>query len=118
MIERATCPVCTRNIPLIVATGEFRIHGPRHDRCLGSRRTPEAAGMYVLSPTERQWELIHECWRVGDVRPIEREFGIAYRHPPSFYYCQSVESELAEMICDAQNWIATLAERADVNAVK
>ena len=77
--QRAICPVCEREVTLLSGSGEFRCHGPRHDRCHGSRRTLEQAKRYLVSNlTPRQRELMMECWRVGDWRPIEIEFGIDY----------------------------------------
>jgi hypothetical protein len=112
--QRAICPVCEREVNLLSGSGDFRCHGPRRDRCHGSRRTPEQAKRYLVSNlTPRQRELMMECWRVGDWRPIEIEFGIDYAQPRWFACNASPEEELAVMTQSARRWIDTLAKRAN-----
>jgi hypothetical protein len=105
-IRSAECPVCQRRISLL-SDGTFRWHGPKHDPCLGVCRTPESAATLVLPPlTDDQLDLMRECHRVGDWRPIELEFGIRV---PQYQICAATpEEELARMVETVRSTIVTL----------
>lgn len=105
-MSRAKCPICERHMATFAA-GDFREHGPRDNPCLGSRRTPAQAETYILPPlTDHQVDLLRNCWRVGDWRPVEMEFGITM--PQYNLHGATLEEELADLINDARKWINTL----------
>ncbi|MGD9621250.1 MAG: hypothetical protein AB7G47_21455 [Mycolicibacterium sp.] len=73
--------------------------------------TPEAAERLYIGPlTEDRIELLRECWRIGDHRPVEIAFGIRCHH----YRPVGVtpEEQLADIINDVRGWISALVEYA------
>ncbi|WP_197381255.1 hypothetical protein [Mycolicibacterium mengxianglii] len=107
---RITCPICGRDTALHPTAGQFRPHGSVANRCPGSRRTPEEAGRYCISDiTTEQWEVMRDCYRRGDVRPVELMFGITYDQPTHFVCDGTPEDELAAMVGLARQWINKLA---------
>jgi hypothetical protein len=99
-----------RSLPtphLPAGNGTFRQHGPRSNQCLGTYRTPESAATLILPiRTDEQLDMMRECRRVGDWRPIELEFGIRF---PQYRICAATpEEELATMIETVRSTIVTL----------
>jgi hypothetical protein len=115
-VRSPECAVCQRHISLL-SNGTFRQHGPKSGQCLGTYRTPESAATLILPPlTEEQLDMMRECWRIGDWRPIELEFDIAcpqYRLPG-----RTPEEELADLIADVRRWIRTLVELSRSHAAR
>lgn len=108
MTSPAQCPICDRNIK-IRRDGLFYLHGPSDNQCVGSYRTPADAASLILPPlTDEQLDLMRECYRVGDWRPIELEFGI--RFPQYRIYAATPEEELARMIETVRSTIVTLVD--------
>lgn len=107
-IRTGNCAVCGRRITLR-ADGTLRNHGPQVSPCLGVNHTPDAAARLILPPlSPAQLDMIRDCWRVGDWRPIELEFGITCQH---FELSASTyEEALAEMVNDTRRWIERLIE--------
>lgn len=117
--ERIPCPVCGREVAVNQA-GRFHHHGPMDERCLSSGMTPEIAANFNLPPlTAAQLELFRRCWRVGDVKPVEEEFGVVYV-PPTWHghrMCNGawdLDSELSTVICHAQAWLERLVNGSKV----
>ncbi|CKH13185.1 hypothetical protein PXH78_09315 [Mycolicibacterium smegmatis] len=109
----AVCPVCDRRIKLTRA-GCFHRHGPEPYICMGSGHSPEVAARYNLPPlSEDQLELFRQCWRTGDPRPVEDEFGITC-WKVGRYACDRFDFDgmLAEMIKFNRKWIELLIERS------
>jgi len=105
-LHSAECAVCQRPISLL-SNGTFRRHGPKANQCLGTCRTPESATTLILPPlTDDQLAMMRHCYRVGDWRPIELEFGI--RFPQYRIYATTLEEELARMIETIRSTIVTL----------
>lgn len=105
-VRSAECAVCQRHISLL-GNGTFRQHGPKRNQCLGTYRTPQSTATLILPPlTDDQTYMMRECWRVGDWRPIELEFGI--RFPQYRIYAATPEEELARMIETVRSTIVTL----------
>jgi hypothetical protein len=99
------CPICGRYIKQL-AHGEFRQHGPRSTPCLGSRRTPAGAATLILpSLADDQLDMMRECYRIGDWRPIEIEFGITF--PQYLIYAPTPEAELAKLVETVRSTITT-----------
>jgi hypothetical protein len=105
-VRTAKC-VCDRWITLR-ADGTFRPHGPQASPCIGVYSTPEEAARLILPPlTDEQLSMMRECYRVGDWRPIETEFGVRCLH----YSLSGTEDDaLAELIDDVRRWITTLVD--------
>ncbi|MGO9157835.1 hypothetical protein [Mycobacterium sp.] len=115
-IRSAECPLCQRHISLL-RDGTFRQHGPKSDQCLGTYRTPESAATLILPPlNEDQLAMMSECWRIGDWRPIELEFGIVC--PQYNLQGRTPEEELGELIGGVRQWISTLVELAHSHAAR
>ena len=115
-IRNAECPLCQRHISLL-RDGTFRQHGPKSDQCPGTYRTPESAATLILPPlTEDQLAMMSECWRIGDWRPVELEFGIVC--PQYNLQGKTPEEELAGLIDDARQWISTLVELSRSHAAR
>jgi hypothetical protein len=115
-IRSAECAVCQRHITLL-RDGTFRPHGPRKRPCLGSQRMPEEVKRHILPPlTDEQMDMFRNCWRVGDWRPIELEFGIAW--PQYHLRGRTPEEELADLIDDVRHWISTLFELSRSHAAR
>ncbi|MDT5347065.1 MAG: hypothetical protein QOH91_352 [Mycobacterium sp.] len=115
-IRSAECPLCQRHISLL-RDGTFRQHGPKSDQCLGTYRTPESAATLILPPlNEDQLAIMSECWRIGDWRPIELEFGIVC--PQYNPRGRTPEDELAALIDDVRQWISTLVELSRSHAAR
>ena len=94
--QRQACPVCERDIAL-QGDGTFHPHGPRCFQCLGSCRTATDAATLILPPlTDDRLALMRECYRVGDWRPIELEFGIVF--PQYVIRGSTPDDELAYLI--------------------
>jgi hypothetical protein len=110
----AECPLCQRHISLL-RDGTFRQHGPKSDQCLGTYRTPESAARLILPPlADHQLAMMRECWRIGDWRPIEIEFGIKF---PQYLICAPTpEAELAKLIDTVRSTITTLVELSEAHA--
>lgn len=99
---------CNRWITLRL-DGTFYPHGPLAAPCLGVGCTPEQAARLVLPAlTEAQLDMMRECWRIGDWRPIELEFGIEY--PLLDPKASTHEEALAEMVGSTRRWIEGLIE--------
>ena len=110
----AKCPICERYISLR-RDGTFRQHGPLRDQCLGTYRTPEGAATLILSPlTDCQLDMMRECYRIGDWRPIELEFGITF--PQYLIYAPTPEGELEKLIETVRSTIARLVELSKSHA--
>lgn len=107
------CPICGRFITL--TSKVFRQHGPKDGPCLGSRRTPQDAARLILPAlTDTQLAMMRECYRVGDWRPIEIEFGIVF---PQYRICKSTpEDELAYLIKMVRFVITSLVETSEAHA--
>jgi hypothetical protein len=105
-VRSAECAVCQRQISLL-GNGTFRQHGPKRNQCLGTYRTPQSTATLILPPlTDDQTNMMRECWRVGDWRPIELEFGITF--PQYNVYAATPEAELAKMIETVRETITAL----------
>jgi hypothetical protein len=113
-VRSAECPMCQRCITL-GRGGVFRQHGRNKAPCLGSRRTPEGAATLILPPlTGDQLAMIRECYRVGDWRPIELEFGIVF---PSYVVgASTLDDELVELIRTVRYAITALVEASKAHA--
>jgi hypothetical protein len=113
-IRSAECPLCQRHISLL-RDGTFRPHGPKRDQCLATYHTPEGAAKLILPPlTDDQHALMRECWRIGDWRPIEIEFGIKF---PQYLICAPTpEAELAKLIDTVRSTITALVELSKAHA--
>ena len=63
----------------------------------------------ILPPlTDDQLALMGECFRVGDWRPIELEFGIVF---PQYFICGSTpDAELAHLIYGVRVALTSLIE--------
>jgi hypothetical protein len=108
------CPICGRYIKQL-AHGEFRQHGPQSNPCLGSRRTPEDTATLILPPlTDDQLAMMRECYRVGDWRPIELEFGIVF--PQCFMRGSTPDDELAYLIRRVRVAITSLVDISKAHA--
>lgn len=115
-IRSAECAICGRHITLL-RDGTFRPHGPRNRPCLGSHQTPESTKRYILPPlTDEQMDMFRNCWRVGDWRPIELEFGIVC--PQDNLRGRTPEDELAALIDEVRQWISTLVELSRSHAAR
>jgi hypothetical protein len=113
-IRSAECAVCQRNITLML-DGTFRQHGPRCNPCLGSRSTPEEAATFILPPlTESQLNMMRECYRIGDWRPIEIEFGIVF--PQYLIRGSTPDDELAYLIRTVRVAITSLVDISKAHA--
>ncbi|MBI3217602.1 MAG: hypothetical protein HYZ38_27640 [Mycobacterium sp.] len=112
-IRTAKCPICDRWITL-KANGTFRSHGPQAAPCIAVCSTPEDAARLILPPlSSDQLDMMRECYRIGDWRPIEIEFGIKCLH----YNLGGTEDDaLAELIDDVRHWIAALVRLSQVRA--
>ncbi len=108
------CPICGRYIKQL-AHGEFRQQCPRSTPCLGSRRTPAGAATLILPPpSDDQLAMMRECYRIGDWRPIELEFGIVFPH---YVICGSTpDDELALLIHMVRVGITSLVDISAANA--
>jgi hypothetical protein len=72
---------------------------------------------YILPPlSDEQTEMLRHCWRVGDWRPIELEFGIVC--PQYSVQGRTPEEELAELVADVRQWIRTLIELSRSHAAR
>jgi hypothetical protein len=112
-IRSAECPLCGRFITL--ASGAFRQHGPKTASCLGSHRTPKDAATLVLPPlTDDQLALMRECYRVGDWRPLELEFGIIF--PQYVIRGSTPDDELAYLIRMVRVAITSLVDISKAHA--
>jgi hypothetical protein len=110
----AECPLCQRRISLL-RDGTFRQHGPKRDQCLGTYRTPESAATLVLPPlTVGQLDMMRECYRIGDWRPIEIEFGIAF--PQYLIRASTLDDELAYLIRMVRFAINSLVDMSKAHA--
>jgi hypothetical protein len=113
-VHSAECAVCQRHISLL-SDGTFRQHGPKRNQCLGTYRTPEDAASLILRPlTDDQLDLMRECYRIGDWRPIELEFGIAFPH----YVIRgsTPDDELAYLIHTVRVAISSLVDISKAHA--
>lgn len=112
----ATCAICQRNL-VVSTTNRFRPHGPRNRPCTGSYLPPEESKRYILPPlTDEQSEMFRHCWRIGDWRPIELEFGIVC--PQYNLQGRTPEEELGELIDDVRQWVSTLVELSRSHAAR
>jgi hypothetical protein len=108
------CPICGRYIKQL-AHGEFRQHGPQSNPCLGSRRTPEDTATLILPPlTDDQLAMMRECYRIGDWRPIELEFGIVF--PQYLIRGSTPDGELAYLIHMVRVGITSLVDISKAHA--
>lgn len=110
----ADCPICGRYITLL-SDGTFRQHGPKRDQCLGTYRTPDGAATLVLPHlTDDQLAMMRECYRVGDWRPIELEFGIVF--PQYLIHGSTPDDELAYLIRMVRVGITSLVDISAAHA--
>jgi hypothetical protein len=110
----ADCPICGRYITLL-RDGTFRRHGPQRHQCLGTYRTPEDAATLILPPpTDDQLAMMRECYRVGDWRPIELEFGIVF--PQYLIRGSTPDDELAYLIHMVRVAITALVDISTAHA--
>jgi hypothetical protein len=115
-IRSAECPLCQRHISFL-RDDTFRPHGPKSDQCLATYHTPESAAKLILPPlTDDQHALMRECWRIGDWRPIEIEFGIVC--PQYNLQGKTPEEQLAGLIDGVRQWISTLVELSRSHAAR
>ncbi len=87
--------------------GDFRTHGPKNNRCIGSRRTPEQAARYILPVlTSEQMDVFRSCWLIGDPIPVVKAFGVE----PPFYWRKgrTLDEELAWLVQSTRDWLQTL----------
>ena len=113
-VHSAECAVCQRPISLL-GNGAFRQHGPKSAPCLGSHRTPEDAATLVLPPlSDSQLAMMRECYRVGDWRPIELEFGIVF--PQYDIRGSTPDDELAYLIHMVRVAITSLVDISKAHA--
>jgi hypothetical protein len=111
---RSKCPACDRWICLS-SDGRFRLHGPRVAPCLSVHLTPDQVANIVLPPlTDEQLDMMRDCYRVGDWRPVELEFGI--RMPQYILSGRTPEEELADLLNDVRRWLDTLVELSQLHA--
>ena len=115
-VHSAECAVCQRHISLL-SNGRFQQRGPKRDQCLGTYRTPQSAATLILPAlSDAQLDMMRECWRVGDWRPIELEFGIAC--PQYNLRGTTPEEELADLIADVRHWISILVDLSRSHAAR
>jgi hypothetical protein len=113
-IRSAECPLCQRHISQL-RDGTFRQHGPKSDQCLGTYRTPESDATLILPPlTEDQLAMMSECYRIGDWRPIELEFGIVF--PQYLIRGSTPDDELAYLIRMIRVGITSLVDISKTHA--
>ena len=113
-VHSAECAVCQRRISLL-GNGTFRQHGPKRNHCLGTYRTPESATTLILPPlTDDQLAMMRECYRIGDWRPIELEFGIVF--PQCLIRGSTPDAELAYLIHMVRVGITSLVDISKAHA--
>jgi hypothetical protein len=113
-IRTSICAVCERRITLM-RDGAFRRHGPCASPCMGSRYTPGDAETLILPPlTDSQLTMMRDCYRIGDWRPIEIEFGITF--PQYLIRASTLDDELAYLIRVVRFAIRSLVDMSKAHA--
>jgi hypothetical protein len=113
-VHSAERAVCQRRISLL-GNGTFRQHGPKRNQCLPTYRTPESATTLILPPlTGDQLAMMRECYRIGDWRPIELDFGIVF--PQYLIRGSTPDDELAYLIRMVRVAITSLVDISKAHA--
>lgn len=102
--RRTKCPTCDKWVSLSQGNGRYRHHGPRRNPCPTSGRTLDEVAPTV---TAVQMAALRDCWRIGDVKPVEDWLGEQCPPyvPATAGWDHCLECELNGLVQHARQWI-------------